>query len=46
MKKVVGRNKETPANKGVPVKSKMAKKGMGKGVRKAKRPTEKQLGDY
>jgi len=46
MKTVKGRNKESAANKGVPVKKKMAPKGMGKGVRKAKRPTEKQLGDY
>lgn len=44
MKKVVGRNKETPANKGVPVKSGMAKKGMGKGVKKPMKSPKSTVG--
>lgn len=43
MKTIKGKSGQTNANKGVPAKG-MAKKGMGTGVKKPDRGTNKKLG--
>ncbi len=43
MKKIQGKNAQSPANKGVPAKPAI-KKGMGKGVKKPMRGSNKALG--
>jgi hypothetical protein len=43
MKTIKGANKESSANKGMPAKPKM-KKGMGKGVKKPMKASDKKMG--
>ncbi len=43
MKKVSGKNAMSDANKGMPAKPKM-KKGMGKGVKKPMKASDKKMG--